>query len=91
MQPLKNYIITEHCRFEMQRRQIKNIQIKAVLSKPEQILFIRPERWVYQSRMLFEKGEKQYLLRVFVDIDRDPPEVVTVYRTSKISKYWRNS
>jgi hypothetical protein len=29
------------------------------------------------------------LLRVFVDVDRDPPEVVTVYRTSKIEKYWR--
>ncbi|GIK41267.1 MAG: hypothetical protein BroJett011_51000 [Chloroflexota bacterium] len=22
-------------------------------------------------------------------IDRDPPEVVTVYRTSKVQKYWR--
>ena len=27
--------------------------------------------------------------RVFVDVDRDPPEVVTVYRTSKLEKYWR--
>jgi len=26
---------------------------------------------------------------VFVDIDRQPPEVVTAYRTSKIEKYWR--
>ncbi len=32
---------------------------------------------------------KLYLVRAFVDIDREPPEVVTVYRTSKISKYWR--
>lgn len=24
-----------------------------------------------------------------VDVDRNPPEVVTVYRTSKIEKYWR--
>ena len=30
-----------------------------------------------------------YLLRVFVDLDRDPPEVVTAYRTSKVDKYWR--
>jgi hypothetical protein len=29
-----------------------------------------------------------YLVRVFVDVDRDPAEVVTAYRTSKISKYW---
>ena len=31
---------------------------------------------------------KRYLVRVFVDIDRDAAEVVTVYRTSKINKYW---
>ena len=31
--------------------------------------------------------EKLYLLRVFVDIDREPPEVVTAYRTGKVEKY----
>jgi hypothetical protein len=31
-----------------------------------------------------------FLLRVFVDVDRQPLEVVTAYRTSKIEKYWRN-
>jgi hypothetical protein len=30
-----------------------------------------------------------YLVRVFVDVDREPPEVVTAYRTSKLAKYWR--
>jgi hypothetical protein len=34
-------------------------------------------------------GEPQYLLRVLVDVDRAPPEVVTVYRTSRIAKYRR--
>ncbi len=56
---------------------------------PEQMDMIREGRAVYQSR--FEMGEplKIYILRVFVDIDRKPPYVVTVYRTSKIEKYWR--
>lgn len=36
-----------------------------------------------------EKEHGAYLLRVFVDVDRDPPDVVTAYRTSKIEKYWR--
>ena len=30
---------------------------------------------------------KSYLIRVFVDVDRTPPEIVTAYRTSKIRKY----
>jgi hypothetical protein len=33
--------------------------------------------------------EQEYLIRVFVDVDCDPAEVVTVYRTTKIEKYWR--
>jgi len=33
--------------------------------------------------------ERLFLVRVFVDIDRRPPEIVTAYRTSKIEKYWR--
>jgi hypothetical protein len=32
---------------------------------------------------------KRYLVRAFVDVDRSPAEVVTVYRTSRIAKYWR--
>ena len=37
-----------------------------------------------------EQG-KTFLVRVFVDVDRDPAEVVTAYRTSKISKYWKEN
>ena len=31
-----------------------------------------------------------YLVRVVVDVDRRPAEVVTVYRTTKLRKYWRD-
>ena len=33
--------------------------------------------------MTLDDLSKAYLLHVFVDIDREPPEVVTVYRTSR--------
>jgi len=32
---------------------------------------------------------RMYLIRVIVDIDRQPAEVGTVYRTGKVSKSWR--
>jgi len=34
-------------------------------------------------------NDRIYLIRAFVDVNRDPAEVVTVYRTSRIAKYWR--
>lgn len=86
---ITNYRLTEHAREEMARRQISQDNVANVLAAPEQIGFVREGRNVYQSRIEIGKPPQKYLFRVFVDIDREPPEVVTVYRTSKIAKYWR--
>ena len=83
------YRLSSHARFEMERRGISEAEIARVLSAPEQADLVRPGRVVYQSRMVFEEPGKTYLVRVFVDIDRRPAEVVTAYRTSKIEKYWK--
>ena len=88
-QALPNYVLTDHARLEMQRRGITEADVAAVLTAPEQSEEVRLGRCVYQSRMTFDDPSKVYLLRVFVDIDREPPEVVTVYRTSKVQGYWR--
>jgi hypothetical protein len=45
-------------------------------------------RKAYQSIMDAGTG-KDYLIRVIVNYSIDPARVVTVYRTSKIGKYWR--
>jgi len=41
----------------------------------------------YQSR--FDVDGKQYLVRAMVNDAVEPSVVVTVYRTSKIKKYWK--
>jgi len=87
--PIDEYRLTDHAQFEMERRQITEAEIAQVLSAPEQIKVVRPGRSVYQSRLELGEPPKTYLLRVFVDFDRHPPEVATAYRTSKVEKYWR--
>jgi hypothetical protein len=84
------YRVTDHARFEMERRGISEAEIALVLSAPEQSDLVRHGRVVYQSRMESEEPGKICLLRVFVDIDRQPEEVVTAYRTSKVEKYWKS-
>ena len=86
---LQRHILTDHARWQMRRRGITGADVLAVLRSPEQREEVRPGRCVYQSRLTFVESSEPYLLRVFVDVDRDPPEVVTVYRTSKLEKYWR--
>jgi hypothetical protein len=87
---ITEYHLTEHARAEMARRQIAESIVTKVLESPEQVLSIREGRKTFQSKVEMGEPPKVYLIRVFVDIGRSPPEVVTVYRTSKIDKYWRN-
>jgi hypothetical protein len=73
----------------MKRRRLDEQLVRSVLAEPEQELQIRPGRIVVQSRVPMDQPHKTYLVRIFVDVDRDPAEIVTVYRTSNISKYWK--
>ena len=84
---IAEYVLTTHAEFEMQRRGIGKEVARQVISTPEQRIDVRPGRVVLQSRLTHEG--RAYLVRVFVDVDRRPAEVVTVYRTSRVSKYWR--
>jgi len=84
---LDHFLLTKHAREEMLRRQISEEEVKKTLATPEQIQMVRENRKVYQSRFIV--NSKSYLLRIIVDVDRNPPRVITVYRTSKIDKYWR--
>ena len=85
--PIPDYHLTPHAIRELQRRALDEATIRSVLALPEQRFAVRKGREILQSRMMLLG--KEYLVRVFVDTDRKPPEVVTAYRTSKVRKYWR--
>ena len=84
--PLQHWVLTPHAASEMARRQIDDDTLAQVLRSPGQRISVRRGRDVLQSLLGF--NGKIYVVRVFVDIDRTPPEVVTVYRSSSIKKYW---
>lgn len=84
-----HYRISSHALSEMRRRAIAEETVRQVFLQPEQEMPVRPGRVIRQSRITMGEGGRVYLMRVFVDLDRDVPEVVTVYRTSKVEKYWR--
>lgn len=91
LRPITDYVITSHAKWELSRRGLSEDTIRAILAAPEQGVELRPGRVVLQSRVSSEQPVKSFLIRVFVDTDRTPAEVVTAYRTSKIAKYWRES
>ena len=82
--------LSNHAREEMERRGIPLALVESVLDSPQQVVIEKSGKEGYQSQIDFGDG-RIFLLRVIVTYDVDPPVVVTVYRTSKIEKYWRQT
>lgn len=89
IKPIYDFVFSDHAVAGMTRRDISKEDVRKVLATPEQTEMVRDGRVVYQAKLEIGKPLKTYILRVFVDIDRKPPYIVTVYRTSKVEKYWR--
>jgi hypothetical protein len=84
-------LFSDHALDEMRLRGISEVQVVAVLANHGRRELVRPGRIVLSSLLDPDNGGRQYILRVFVDVDRVPPVVVTAYRSSKIAKYWREA
>lgn len=82
-----NHELSFHVHQEMQRRGIPLAVVESVLAVPAQKVPEHGGIVCYQSQV--EINRQPYLVRVMVNEQARPPKVVTVYRTSKISKYWK--
>jgi hypothetical protein len=82
-----NHELSTHVQQEMERRGIPLAVVEAVLASPGQKVPEHGDVVCYQSKV--EINQKPYLVRVMVNETVTPMKVVTVYRTSKISKYWK--
>ena len=80
--------LTRHAEEELTLRSIPRHLLEQMLDNPQQIIAAQTGRKVCQSKLDFGDG-RMFLMRAIVDDRVDPAVVITVYRTSKIDKYWR--
>lgn len=71
------------------RRRIPLTAVESVLANPQQKVPEHGDLICYQSKI--DINQKEYLVRVIVNERLTPAKVVTVYRTSKIMKYWKTA
>lgn len=77
---------SNHALKQMRLRNIGMDLVESVLNSPDEIIEFG-SLTIYQA--ITKTGEvKKYLVRVFVNKEKDPVHVVTVYKTSKINKYY---
>jgi hypothetical protein len=82
-----NFTISKHAEEEMVRRQISLEQVAFLMDYPDQIVEAHGGLVCYQC--LSTKNGKPGLLRAIVNESAIPKNIVTIYRTSKIKKYWK--
>ena len=80
--------ISDHARSQAARRRVDEATVLTVAHAPEQVIPLRQSREIRQSRISLPPAGRIYLLRVVVDTEAGGETIVTVYRTSKINKYW---
>jgi hypothetical protein len=83
---MPEFSISNHAKEQMELRQVSLEVVMSILTNPQQIL-TEKGRKIYQSIINFE-GEGNYLVRIFVNAEKNPNNVITIYRTSKIEKYY---
>ena len=73
----------------MNRRDITETDVLSALNHPDQVHEGEKNRIIYQKKYFDRAKNKDYLLRIVVIKTGNTIDVITVYKTSKIDKYWR--
>lgn len=70
----------------MRRRGISGADVEAVVRNPGQVVPSKKGRTIHQSKI---GTSGRMLLRVIVKDDGTVYHVVSAYKTSKVTKYWK--
>lgn len=84
---MMGYRLSNHAIKQISDREIPIELLEQVLNTPDQVLLQDDRSRVYQSKFI-GVNYKTYLLRVFVNDSVEPITVISVYLTSKVTKYW---
>jgi len=84
------FIFSKHAEEQMVRRSLDRNVIKSVVLNPEQILEDEKDIDIRIYQSIKKEDDKLFLYRVFVNTQSLPNVIVTLYRTTKIDKYYES-
>jgi hypothetical protein len=79
------FFFSKHSLEQIQLRGLSSDVVDDILYFPDSVLHESDEVHVFQKLVL--ESDKTYLYRIFVNIGKAPPLVITAYKTSKTVKY----
>lgn len=82
---MKGFVLSKHVKEQMAVRGIDEKLVWQVVEDPQQKVEEDSEKQVYQSVVRNSEGA-DFLIRVFVNVVKNPNLIITIYKTSKIQK-----
>ena len=83
-------IFSKHAQEQMQRRSINYEHVLSTVLQPDQVIVDDEDTDITICQSLIKEDEQMFLLRVFVNKAKHPNVIVTLYRTTKIVKYYES-
>ena len=83
-------IFSKHAQEQMHRRGIDSEMVLLTVSEPDQMIIDDENMDIIICQSIIKEGGQMFLLRVFVNRDKRPNIVITLYKTTKISKYYES-
>ncbi|MBM3436426.1 MAG: DUF4258 domain-containing protein [Bacteroidetes bacterium] len=80
-----NFQYSKHSLEQIKLRELNQRIIEDLLNEPERIVEHDKNSVFFQK--LIKEGNKKYLYRVLINMEKQPAMVITAYKTSKIEKY----
>ena len=81
------YVFSQHSLEQMRNRGIIKETVEKILKNPDQIIK-HEDLTIFQG--IEKSDQKVFLIRIFMNMKKSPNVVVTVYKTSKIDKYYES-
>ena len=81
-------VFSNHSLFEMKKRQIDKEIVNKIFNTPHQRIPSKKGRVIVQGKYLNQHEGEEMLLRIIGKEKENVFYIITVYKTSKIGKYW---
>ena len=81
---MENVTLSKHAKEQLLLREISEELVWKILAE-NKAYKVKDELTVYHG--LISENNKSYLIRIFVNEKLNPHLIITVYKTSKVSKY----
>jgi hypothetical protein len=85
-----NFEFALHTEEQMLIRSISKTNVLEIVHNPDQIVADNNDDSIKVYQSIIKENSQMFLLRVFVNIYKNPKLIVTLYKTTKISKYYES-